>query len=325
MKGDGLYAGAVAALAALAVASLLILAYGSSPLEVYRVMLARTWGDEFGTGQVLYRATLLVFTGLSVAVAFQAGLFNIGAEGQLLLGSFACGVVGAALPGSFFSVATAAMAAVVAGAALGALAGWLKARFGAHEVITTIMLNFIAGALVLVAARAWFFQPESVHTARVGAMLPSLGLAGSAASAAFPLALAAALGCFVLLRFTRAGYELRAAGRSPDAATAAGVAAGRVTVATMALSGGLAGLVGAATVLGNKGWFEKDLGAGAGFMGIAVALLGRASPIGVVVAALLFGTLAEGSLAASQLVPKEMVDVLTGVVILTVATLGVKR
>ena len=315
---------AVPLLIAMAVASALILAWGESPAAVYRLILVRTWGDLYGFGQVVYKATPLIFTGLAVALAFRAGLFNIGAEGQLLVGSFATAVVGAALPASttsLLAVPACLAAGALAGGLAGALPGWLKARFGAHEVINTIMLNFILQAVVLWAGGRGLFVEQTVHTAAVvpGARLPSLGLGGSAASMAFVIALAAVVATWRLLSRTRTGYELRAVGLSPGAAETGGIRVGRAVVLAMALSGALAGLVGSGTVLGHKGYFEEGLGAGTGYMGIAVALLARNEPLAVIPAALLFGTLAHGGLAANERVPKELVEVLQAVIILAVA------
>ncbi len=172
----------LALLAALAVASGLILIYGQSPAQVYAMMLAHTWGDAYGLGQVIFRATPLIFTGLAVQVAFHAGLFNIGGEGQLLVGSFAAGVAGAALPAGMpapFAILLCLAAAALAGGLLGALPGALKARFGAHgEVINMIDHAQLhrAGATVLWAGRRVFFVAESVHTPLVvaAARLPGL-------------------------------------------------------------------------------------------------------------------------------------------------------
>jgi general nucleoside transport system permease protein len=315
---------ALALLIAMTVASVLILVYRQSPARVYRVMLTHTWGDVYGFGQVLFKATPLIFTGLAVAVAFQAGLVNIGAEGQMMVGAFAMACVGAGLPAgtpAVLALPAVLLAGALAGGLLGALPGYLKARFGAHEVINTIMLNFIAGALVLWAGRRYAFVPQNLHTRPVvpGAALPGLGLADSAASLAFILALVAAAACAWFLRRTRRGFELRALGKGPEAAEAGGVAVGSTIVLAMTLSGALAGLVGAGTVLGYKGYFEEGIGSGAGFMGIAVALLARSRPLLVIPAALLFGTLAQGGLEAGQLVPKEIVEVIQGVIILVVA------
>jgi simple sugar transport system permease protein len=317
---------ATALLAALLVASVLILLYGAAPTEVYGLMLARTWGDGYGLGQVVFRATPLVFTGLAVAVAFHGGLFNIGAEGQLALGSFACALTGAVLPAgppAPLAIAVCILAAAAAGGALAAIPGALKARFGAHEVISTIMLNFVAQAVVLGVGRRGLFMPETVHTEPVvaAARLPALG-AGTAASAAAFIAVAAAIACQWFVTRTRRGFELRALGKSAPAAEAAGVAIAATTVWAMTLSGALAGLVGTGTVLGYKGYFEAGLGSGAGFMGIAVALLARNRPWAVVPAALFLGTLAQGALAANALVPKQIVDVIQGVIIFALALGG---
>ncbi len=315
---------AFAILAAMAVASVLILVYGESPLHVYSVMLSRTWGDAYGVGQVLFKSTPLVFTGLAVAMAFQVGLFNIGGEGQLLVGSFASALVGAALPAmvpAWFAIPMCVVAGAGAGAALAFVPGVLKVRFHSHEVINTIMLNFISQALVLWAGRRFFFVAETVHTKLVlpAARVPSLGLSDSAANAAFLLALLAAVGCHWLLSRSRLGYQMRAVGKGAAAAETAGISLSRMILFAMALSGALAGMVGSSLVLGYKGYFEEGMGSGAGFMGIAVALLARSRPLGVIPAALLFGTLSQGGLAANALVPKEILDVLQAVVILGVA------
>jgi simple sugar transport system permease protein len=306
------------------VASALVLAAGQSPARFYALIASKTWGDAYGTGQVLFKATPLIFTGLAVAVAFRAGLFNVGAEGQLAVGSLAMAAAGAALPPGTpapLAVGACLLAGAAAGAALGAVPGVLRARFGASEVLVTILLNFVVGALVLGAGRRWLFVGETVHTAPViaAARLPALGLGGSAASLGFVAAVLAAGACAWLLARSRLGYELGALGASPPAAAAAGVAVPTAIVVALSLSGALAGLVGAGTVLGYKGYFEEGLGSGAGFMGIAVALLGRGRPLLIVPAALLFATLAHGGLAANALVPKEIVEVIEAVIILAAA------
>ena len=314
---------AIALLIAMAVASVLILAYGQSPAHVYAVMLGHTWGDVYGLGQVLFKSTPLIFTGLAVALAFQAGLFNIGAEGQLMVGAFFMALVGAHCTGlpAPIAVSLCLIAGALAGALLGALPGWLRARFGSHEVINTIMLNFIAQALVLWAGRRFFFVEQTVHTPPIAdsARLPSLGLAGSAASVGFVVALIAVVAVHGLVQRTRLGFELRALGQKAAAAAAGGIAIDRAIVIAMALSGALAGLVGAGTVLGYKGYYEEGIASGSGFMGIAVALLARNRPLWMVPAALLFGTLAHGGLAVNALVPKEIVEVIQAIVILAIA------
>lgn len=313
----------LAVLAALAVGGVFIAAIGESPLEIYSLMFREAFGTGYGLGQTLFKTTPLLFTGLAVSLAFRAGLFNVGVEGQMYLGGFAAGLVGAyaQLPG-FLLLPAALLAAALAGGAWGAIPGGLKARFGSHEVINTIMLNFIALSLVSWVGRG-LFEPATVRTREVAstAWLPRLdsilpALAGAPANFSLLLGLAFAVGVGVLLFRTRAGFELRAAGLNAPAAQAAGIAIGRTQVLAMALSGALAGLGGVNFVLGYKHYFELEFTGGAGFIGIAVALLGRNHPLGVLLAALFFGGLSHGALVINQRVPRELVNVLQGLVIL---------
>lgn len=313
------------ALAVAAVAgALLTLVVGQSPLEVYSRLIVRTLGDGYSLGQVLFKSTPLIMTGLSVALAFHVGLFNIGAEGQMVAGCFATALAGMMLPAGTpwpIAIPVSLGAGMLAGAALAAIPGLLKARYGAHEVINTIMLNFIAMAVVLWLGNEYLFVPETTHTDEIapGARLGALESSGSAANTSFYLAIAAAVAVHLFLQKTRVGFEWRAVGLNVRAAENGGVNVNRAIVGGMALAGALAGMTGANYVLGYKHYFEEGLGRGVGFMGIAVALLGRNHPIGVIAAALLFGTLSQGGLAVNSLVPKELVDVLQAVIILAVA------
>jgi simple sugar transport system permease protein len=319
----------VALLLAVVVGDILILMFGQSPGAVYRLLLEGTWGNAYGFGQVLYKATTLVFTGLAFAIGVRAGLFNIGAEGQLAAGGFVAALLGLVLPAWLPSLVALPLFIVVSalgGGAVGAVPGYLKARFGAHEVITTIMLNFVVLALLAYFVSVYLHVPETLHTQeiRTGA-LPRLGdfvsgFHGSAANVTILLALAAAaLGWWYLFR-TRPGFELRAVGLQPEAAEYAGVNVGGVWWRAMAISGALAGIGGLNYVLGYKHYFEEGFQTGSGFLGIAVALVGRSHPGGIIVASLLFATLSQGGLAVNALVPKQMVEVLQAVVILAVAT-----
>jgi len=314
----------VAVVFALAVGGVFIAAIGENPFVIYALMLRESFGTGYGLGQTLFRATPLVFTGLAVALGFRAGLFNIGVEGQLYLGGFAAALVGAALPGWPAAVLLPAcvLAAALAGAAWGGIPGLLKARFGAHEVINTIMLNFIAFALVAYFGRS-VYQTATVRTAEVGAgaVLPRLGdwlpaLHGTPANLSLALALAAAAAVYVLLFRTRTGYELRAVGLNAPAAEYGGISVGGTQALAMALSGALAGLGGVNFVLGYKRFFEQGFSAGAGYLGIAVALIGRTHPAGVIVAALFFGALSYAGLVINGRVPRELIEVLQGLVIL---------
>jgi simple sugar transport system permease protein len=328
-----LAASALALLVAMAVGSLLALAYGQAPAQVWALLLRGTWGVAYGVGQVLFKSTPLMLTGLGVALALRAGLFNIGAEGQIVLGALATAVCGArlgALPAPL-AVAVCLAVAAAAGGGYAAIAGGLKARLGAHEVITTIMLNFIATALAGWLGSRLLYLRESQHTVEIAASarLPRLAaffpaLHGSAANACLLVGIAACGLSAVLLYRTRIGYELRSVGLAPLAAETARISLGRVTVIAMTLSGAMAGLAGANFVLGYKYYFEEGFSGGVGYMGIAVAVLARAEPLAIVPAALLFGTLSQGGLVVNFLVPKEIVDVLQAVVILAVAVAGAR-
>jgi ABC-type uncharacterized transport system permease subunit len=308
--------------------NLVSLAFGVAPLATLRAAAADTWGTPYGVGQVLFKATPLIFTGLAFEVGFRAGLFNIGAEGQLMLGSLAAGWVGALLPaGTPWIVAAPACVAVAMGtaAATALVPALMRARLGVHEIISTIMINRIAEG-VLPFTLVTLLGATALRTADLapGASLPKLSravpaFAGSAASVAFPLAVAAAFAVHTWLLRSRAGREMRWTGQNAEACRAEGIDVGRRLVQAMLLSGALAGAATTATVLGYKGYYELGLGSGAGFTGVAVALLGRGHPLGMVLAAILFGTLQQAGLAINDRVPKEAMDVLTACTIVLVA------
>jgi simple sugar transport system permease protein len=238
-------------------------------------------------------------------------------------------VAGLALPAGTPAVAAVLLcvaAAGIGGSAVGAIPGVLKARFGASEVIVTIMLNFVVLAFLNWIVSARLHVAESLHTPLMPAgAVPRLAdvapaFHGSAANLTMLFALAAAAWMGWYLFRTRAGYELRAVGLQPDAAEYGGVRVGAVFLRTMVLAGMFAGLGGTNYVLGYKQYYEEGFAAGSGFLGIAVALVGRSHPAGVVLAALLFATISQGGLAVNAIVPKQMVEVLTAVVIIAMAT-----
>ncbi|HEV8579760.1 MAG TPA: ABC transporter permease [Thermoanaerobaculia bacterium] len=320
--------------AAFAVGALVVLAVGDSPVSTYTLLIgsALTWPD--GIGYTLFYATPLIFTGLAVAVAFRCGLLNIGAEGQLYAAAFITAWVGitfASLP-AVLLVPLCFLAALLAGGFWGAVPGVLKARFGAHEVITTIMMNFIAVALASYFTQ-YHYKPqgdpiletvpigEGAHIARLGRFLPGFP-ERIPLNLAFPLALLACLLVYLFLWRTRWGYEIRATGANPAAAQYGGIATGRQIVLAMSISGALAGMVSINEVLGYRYRYYDGFSAGYGFTGIAVALLGRNHPGGVILASLLFGALLRGGLFVdifTEHVSKDLVMVLQGIIILFVA------
>ena len=305
---------------------------GENPWRVLVILVKGAFGSGYDVGMTLFYATPLIFTGLSVAIAFHAGLFNIGAEGQLTLGALAAAAVGAVWPGLLWPLAPvlAGLAAVLAGGLWGAIPGWLRARRGCHEVINTIMLNFVAAGLASYVALYLLKDPESQNpeTQLVGAgyLIHKFEVFGGApVSLALPLALVAAVAVWVLLWRTVLGFEIRAVGQSESAARAAGMDTGRIRIIAMCLAGALAGLVGVGEVLGNAGRFKVGFSPDYGFIGIAVALLGRNHPAGVVAAALLFGALHKGAAALdleTERVTQELSLVLQALILLSVAAEG---
>ena len=319
----------LALLIAAVVGDVLIVAFGQSPADVFRLLIDGTWGNPYGLGQVVYKATTLSFTGLSVALGIRAGLFNIGAESQLAFGGFCAAVAGLAVPAGTpgaIAVPLCIGAAALGGGMVGAVPGALKARFGASEVIVTIMLNFIVLAFLNWVIVTKMHVAESLHSPAIHAgAVPRLSelvasFHGSAANLTIVLAVIVAVAVGWYLFRTRAGYELRAVGLQPEAAEYGGVRVGGVFLRTMVLAGALAGIGGTNFVLGYKQYYEEGFAAGSGVLGIAVALVGRNHPVGVVLAAFLFATISQGGLAVNALVPKQMVEVLTAVVIIAVAT-----
>jgi simple sugar transport system permease protein len=318
----------VALLIATVVGDVLILSFGQSPAAVYRLLIEGTWRNAYGLGQVLYKATTLTFTGLAVAVGLRAGLFNIGAESQLAAGGFVAAVVGLLLPTGLPALLTLpvyVVAAAAGGAVVGGVPGVLKAKFGAHEVITTIMLNFIVLALLNYLTVSHLKVEGTLHTAeihagalpRISSFIPAFH--GSAANVVMLLAAAAVAATWWFLFRTQRGFDLRATGLQPQAAEYGGVDVRGVWWRTMALSGALAGIGGLNFVLGYKHYYEESFASGAGFLGIAVAIVGRNHPVGVALAAIVFATLSQGGLAVNALVPKQLVDVFQAVVIIAVA------
>ncbi len=324
----------VAVLCAFLVGGLVVLLIGDNPIAMYALLIGSAFSWPDGLGYTLFYATPLIYTGLAVAIALRCGLLNIGAEGQLYIAAFAAAWVGieaAPLPGVLL-LPLCALAAILGGALWGAIPGVLKARFGSHEVINTIMLNFVALALVSYFTQYHYKAPgdpilqtvpiaDAAHLARLGRIVPGLP-ERIPLNLAFILALIACVLVYVFLWKTTWGYELRATGQNAAAAEYAGISVRKQIVLAMALSGGLAGMVGINEVLGYRYRYYDGFSDNFGFTGIAVALLGRSHPAGVLLAALLFAVLQRGGVhvdAFTQNVSKDIVQILQGLVILFVA------
>jgi simple sugar transport system permease protein len=294
----------------------------------------------------------LIFTGLAVAVAFRCGLLNIGAEGQLYVAAFVTAWVGIKFGGTVVDifgkqedwswvslpavllVPLCMVAAIVAGAFWGAIPGFLKAKFGSHEVINTIMLNFIAVALVSYFTQYYYKLPGDpiMQTAEIGpaAHIPRISQSIPGMPEFVPLSVAfliAILMCvlvYIFLWKTKWGYELRAVGENPSAAEYGGISPKKQIIIAMTISGGLAGMVAIGEVLGYRYRYYDGFSDGWGFLGIAVALLGRNHPLGIIIAAIFFAVLKRGEIFVdieTRFVSKDLVEVLQAIIIIFVASL----
>ncbi len=316
------------------ISALVILAIGEDPIAAAALMIEGALGSVRGWGYTLYYATNFIFTGLAVSVAFHARLFNIGGEGQAMLGGLgvAYALLYIAWPHwSIGLIAATAMAALF-GAAWAAIPAYLQAKRGSHIVITTIMFNFIASALLIYLINE-FLKPvgqsdpssarfaEHLDLPTLNSVLTGMGIKASkddSVNVTFLIALACAVGVWVLMWKTRLGYEIRAFGHSEQGAKYAGINPVKITVITMIISGGLAGLMAINTVMGESEKLILNSTEGAGFIGIAVALMGRSHPLGVVIAAILFGFLYQGGaeIALWTSIPRELIVVIQALVIL---------
>lgn len=319
---------------ALVIGVLIIMATGSSfgdAMTAYGALVQGSVGSLRAISETLTAATPLILAGLSVALAFRAGLFNIGAEGQALIGGMFAVWVGFSITGLplLVHLPLAVLAGIVGGAAWGFIPGFLKARTGAHEVITTIMLNYIALRLVDYLLKTSVFQREGRNdpvskniepSAQLPAFLNGIDPALRVHAGLF-IALAAAFLVYWLLFRTTIGFEFRAVGANPKAARYAGISVTKVYVLVMMIAGALAGTAGAGQVLGVLDRATPGFTADVGFDGIAVALLGRSNPWGVVAAALLFGGLRAGGqqMQVSANVGIDLISVIQALIIIFVA------
>jgi len=307
------------------VGGLVLAIAGYNPFEAYAALAKGSFGSLDAVANTLAKATPLLFTGLAVAIAFRGGMFNIGAEGQLYLGALTAALVGIYLNGvpGFLHIAIAMLLAGIAGALWSSIAGWMKVKWNAHEVIVTIMLNYIAISLTDYLVN-YSFKAEGmvVRTEEIAKSMRLLQIVPhSYWTIGFFFALAAAGFAYWYFKYTVDGYEIRAVGSNAAAARTGGVSVGRRIVLVMLISGAFAGFAGAVEVMGVHHYFIKGLSPGYGFDGIAVAVLAKNHPLGVIVSAILFGALRSGSMLLDREtdVPGDFVVIIQALVILFVA------
>jgi ABC-type uncharacterized transport system permease subunit len=315
----------LAVVVALLIGAVIIAISGADPLRAYGSLLRGGLGNARAIGRTLEKATPLIFGGLAVALAFKGGLFNIGAQGQLLFGAIIAGFAGFAITGLPLAIhlPLALLLGAGMGALWGAIPGALKAYTGAHEVITTIMLNFVAINLTdFLADGPWKDRSPGNIVARTpsimeSAELPAVGMV----PLGMVLAVLVAILVWWLIGRTTLGFELRTVGQNPNAAQYAGMSVRRVTILALVASGFLAGLGGAVETLGVVGRFQPGFNSGLGFTAITIALLARTHPIGVIPAALLIGVMQAGSnrMQLDSQVSAEIIDVVQALILFFVA------
>ncbi len=332
---------------ALLISGLVVVIIGENPFQALGIMLHGALGSLKGWSYMFYYATNFIFTGLAVAVAFHAGLFNIGGDGQAYVAGLGAATPGLILGGALAAILPAGisqpitlfvalMGSILFGAFWAFVPGYLQAKRGSHIVITTIMFNFIASSLMVYLINNVFrpvtsmaVESKAINDAyilnfrEIGRMI-GMKLPSSPLNPVVFLAFIAAFIIWYLLWRTKLGYELRAVGANSEAAIYAGIKPSRIIMIAMAISGGLAGLVAFNEILGVQHRLLLDFVGGAGFVGIAVALMGRSHPLGIVLSALLFGLLYQGGTELSfaiQSISRDMIVVIQGLVILFMGAL----
>lgn len=312
----------VAVLVAFLIGAVLIYIQGADPLRAYESLFSNAFGSWSGLAKTLGKATPLVLSGLAVTIGLRAGLFNIGVQGQLVMGAFAAAWAGYFIQGLpiYIHLPLALLFGVAFGAGVGLIAGALKAYRGIHEVITTIMLNSIILALVDYLAGHVFQEPGQI-LARTPHVLPSATIPKIfSLPSGFFFAILLAYGVWWVFQRTTSGFRLETVGRNKSAAWYAGISVKRSVLIAMAVGGGIAGLGGGIESLGVIGRFEPTFNTGLGFDGITIALLGRANPLGVIPGAILIGGM-RGAAASMQFdagVAPEIVDLILALVLFCV-------
>ena len=325
----------ISVVASFLIGAFLIIAAGENPLEVYWVFAKHSLFSLEGLGYTTFYASPLIFTGLAVMFGFRCGLFNIGGEGQLYIGAMAIALFSLYFENwhAFFLVPACMIVGFLAGGVWGGIPGLLKAQFGGHEVINTIMMNFIAISITNYLVSGPFhrkneqileteFIPEAARIPKAHDLLSSIP-ESLPLNTSFIISLLMCVVVYLILWKTKWGYEIRSVGISNSVAKYAGINVKKNMILAMFISGGFAGMVGIHDVMGYRYTYHDGFSNGMGFIGIAVALLGRNHPIGVILSAFLFGALQRGSLFLDlefDHLSRELVLVLQGTIVLLVAT-----
>lgn len=306
---------------------LILFIIGKNPVEVFSMMFSDVFGSGYGFGQTLFKATPLIICGCGLAVCFHASLFNIGAEGQLNAGSFVIGLVAYYLSGIpfFIAIPVALLCGFIVSGALGLVPAIIKVKKGVSEVITTIMMNFIILALINFFLIDFFAVKSTVHTEKIAddVMISKISdflpmFQGSSLNLTFVFAILLAVATYLFIYKTKIGYQIRSVGYNETASKYIGIKINKIIMLAFFIGAGLSSFVGMNFIMGYKGYYEFGFSNNLGFTAIAVALLAKNNPIGVIFSALLFGFLDYGGLAVNTIVPKEIMFVIQGVVILTI-------
>ena len=312
------------------ITSFIIILVDKNPFEIFSIMFSDVLGSRYGLGQTLFKATPLIITGIGVAICFHASLFNIGAEGQLNIGSFVIAFVALKLSGlsAFIVIPVSLISGFVISGLLGYFTALIKIKKGVSEVITTIMMNFIVLALINYLLTNFLAVKATVRTGKIDEAYMVPGFAqfsdyfkGSSVNVTFIFAIVIAIFAYYIIYKTRWGYQLRSVGYNEEASKYIGLKNNKIILIAFFVGAGMNALVGLNFVMGYKGYYELGFSNNIGFTAIAVALLARNNPIGIIFSAILFGILDYGGLSVNSMIPKEIMLVVQAVVILSIISI----
>ena len=317
-------------LATFIITTILLLIIGKNPFEIYGLLFQEVFASGYGIGQTLFKTTPLIICGCGLAICFHASLFNIGAEGQLNAGAFVMAITALKLSSLPFVIVlpVSVILGFVMSGIIGLIPALIKIKKGVSEVITTIMLNFIILGIVNYLLLDFFAVKATMRTEKLldNLMIPKLSeysglFQGSSVNLVFFLALIIAVLTYLLIYKTKFGYKLRAVGFNETASKYIGLKINKIIFISFFLGAGLTSLVGLNFIMGYKGYYELGFSNNLGFTAIAVALLAKNNPVGIIFSALLFGFLDYGGLTINQQVPKEIMLVVQALIILSIISI----